>query len=141
MDKITGLGKKYTVTKRRGPTDPNADYFVLRIDSDPRARIAAAFYAALVRPHNGVFAFQLETVCAGYMLDSLNSMPAPRVANIRDSIEAADTAHLVKLLEGAARAAEQTLGSTEVSAICRGMSELLQFVQNTTMPATNGEEP
>ena len=41
-----GLFNKYTVTKNDGtPTDPNAQYFVLRIDTDPAARVALIQYA------------------------------------------------------------------------------------------------
>lgn len=37
---------KYNVTKANGePTDPNAQYFVLRIDTDPAARAALAIYS------------------------------------------------------------------------------------------------
>ena len=43
-----GLDKKrYTVTKTEGDTDPDAQYFVLRIDKDPAARIALRAYAKL----------------------------------------------------------------------------------------------
>lgn len=37
---------KYLVTKADGsPVDPKADYFVLRLDTDPAARLAAYCYA------------------------------------------------------------------------------------------------
>lgn len=37
---------KYHITKADGsPVDPNADYFVLRLDKDPAARKAAITYA------------------------------------------------------------------------------------------------
>lgn len=40
------LYSKYVVTKADGsPTDPKADYFVLRLDTDPAARLAAHCYA------------------------------------------------------------------------------------------------
>lgn len=40
------LYNKYNVTKANGePTDPNAQYFVLRIDTDPAARVALIQYA------------------------------------------------------------------------------------------------
>ena len=43
-----GLDKsRYTVTKTEGETDPEAQYFVLRIDKDPAARIALQAYADL----------------------------------------------------------------------------------------------
>ena len=41
-----GLYNKYTITKTDGtPVDPNAQYFVLRIDTDPAARVALIHYA------------------------------------------------------------------------------------------------
>lgn len=43
-----GLHKKYNVTKVDGPTDPDAQYFVLRLDTDPHARVAAQAYVVSV---------------------------------------------------------------------------------------------
>ena len=40
-----GLVNKYTVTKNHGPSDPKAEYFVLRMDKDPHAKAAIAAYA------------------------------------------------------------------------------------------------
>ena len=40
-----GLHDKYRVTKRSGKTEAGADYFVLRLDTDESARIAAMVYA------------------------------------------------------------------------------------------------
>lgn len=42
---MKGLFSKYQVTRVDGPTDPKAEYFVLRLDTDPVARIAALEYA------------------------------------------------------------------------------------------------
>ena len=43
-----GLEKnRYTVTKTEGETDPEAQYFILRIDKDPVARLALRRYADL----------------------------------------------------------------------------------------------
>ncbi|KKN78666.1 hypothetical protein LCGC14_0347330 [marine sediment metagenome] len=43
-----GLDKqRYTVTKTKGETDPEAQYFILRIDKDPVARLALREYARL----------------------------------------------------------------------------------------------
>lgn len=43
---MSNLYGKYIVTKRDGtPTDPDAEYFVLRIDTDPAARAALNAYA------------------------------------------------------------------------------------------------
>jgi hypothetical protein len=40
------LYRKYEIRKANGkPVDPNARYFVLRIDSDPSARVATLVYA------------------------------------------------------------------------------------------------
>jgi len=45
---MKNLCDKYTVTKKDGPTDPNAVYFVLRIDKDPYAREALVAYASSI---------------------------------------------------------------------------------------------
>lgn len=43
---MSGLYGKYTVGKADGsPTDPDAQYFVLRLDTDPAARTAIRAYA------------------------------------------------------------------------------------------------
>ena len=48
-----GYVKKYMIHKSNGkPVDPNADYFVLRIDKDPHALKALAFYAESVKVDN-----------------------------------------------------------------------------------------
>ena len=48
-----GFDNKYIITKRSGkPTDPNAMYFVLRLDKDPHARKAALAYAKSVKSDN-----------------------------------------------------------------------------------------
>lgn len=46
-----GLYKKYEVVKVGEETDPDARYFVLRLDSDGAARKAAMFYAFLVEDY------------------------------------------------------------------------------------------
>jgi len=51
MDK-QGLFNKYEVVKHDGLQDPNAEYFVLRIDSDPHARKAALVYAESIQEEN-----------------------------------------------------------------------------------------
>jgi len=51
--KSIGLYDKYIVTKTDGSkVDPNAVYFVLRLDSDPQARLAARTYAHAIWPFN-----------------------------------------------------------------------------------------
>lgn len=56
-----GLTKdKYIVTKGNGArVDPESQYFVLRLDTDPNARIAARAYARAVAPTNLLFAQEL----------------------------------------------------------------------------------
>ena len=57
---MRGLYKKHIVTRADGsPTDPDAQYFVLRIDTDPHARAALRTYVALVREDNPVLAVDL----------------------------------------------------------------------------------
>jgi hypothetical protein len=58
-----GLYGKYNVTKRHGPTDPEAQYFVLRLDTDPIALAAARFYAAEVMDENPQLAHDLADWC------------------------------------------------------------------------------
>lgn len=54
-----GLYDKYYVTKTEGATDPNANYFVLRMDTDPLAREAAKYYAIMVSDTNPTLGHQL----------------------------------------------------------------------------------
>ena len=54
-----GLGEKYIVQKVEGPTDPNAQYFVLRIDTDVHARRALRAYAWSVIEENELLASEL----------------------------------------------------------------------------------
>jgi len=55
-----GFFDKYHVFKLNGDTDPDADYFVLRLDKDPHARIAAYHYALSIRESNPNLAFDLQ---------------------------------------------------------------------------------
>jgi hypothetical protein len=55
----SGLYDKYEVKKRNEETDINADYFVLRIDNDPHARVAAKCYAESIKQENRVLAFDI----------------------------------------------------------------------------------
>lgn len=50
--KLQGLFDKYRVTKKEGETDPNAVYFVLRLDTDSAARSAAMWYASSIGVEN-----------------------------------------------------------------------------------------
>jgi len=56
-----GYEKKYIISKANGnPTDPNADYFVLRLDKDPHAQKALISYMKSVRVDNEQLANNLE---------------------------------------------------------------------------------
>ena len=65
-----GLKDKYIISKRipggKGvpdsskPTDPDAEYFVLRIDQDPHARAALFAYSQSIRDENVEFATDLS---------------------------------------------------------------------------------
>jgi hypothetical protein len=57
---MKGPYPKYTVTKNDGDTDPNADYFVLRLDKDEAARSAAWAYANYIEPDNPELARDLR---------------------------------------------------------------------------------
>lgn len=62
-----GYEKKYIITKSNGePTNPNADYFILRLDKDPCARIALLAYANSVRNYNREFAEDLDNILTKY---------------------------------------------------------------------------
>jgi hypothetical protein len=51
------LYEKYRITKADGsPCDEKAQYFVLRLDTDPAARAAATTYANCIRKDNPDFA-------------------------------------------------------------------------------------
>jgi len=64
-----GYEKKYIISKSNGnPTDPKADYFVLRLDTDPNARIALVAYANAVRNYNKPFADDLDKKLSEYSL-------------------------------------------------------------------------
>lgn len=53
---------KYVISKQNGdPIDPNAFYFVLRLDTDPHARKAAMAYAESVENENPELAKDLKT--------------------------------------------------------------------------------
>lgn len=65
MDK--GLYGKYKIEKADGtPIDPSADYFVLRLDTDKAARLAALVYADAIRGDNPQLAKELEDRVNGY---------------------------------------------------------------------------
>lgn len=57
---MQGLYPKYTVIKNNGEQDPEADYFVLRLDKDPHARAAAKAYADSIKEENPNLAFDIR---------------------------------------------------------------------------------
>lgn len=64
--KTTGLFKKYHITKMDGsPMNPDAVYFVLRLDTDPHAEKAVKTYATSVEEENPELASDLL-----YMLEN-----------------------------------------------------------------------
>ena len=68
MDK---LYEKYVITKRDGsPIDPKAQYFVLRLDSDHCARLAARRYADCIEPKWPGLAKGLRTLVNRLWLES-----------------------------------------------------------------------
>jgi hypothetical protein len=60
--KVGGLIKnKYVIAKTDGqPIDEKAAYFLLRLDEDPHARMAAMMYAASVEQENPQLARELR---------------------------------------------------------------------------------
>lgn len=54
-----GMYDKYRVEKKDGTTDPDADYFVLRLDSDIHARVAALAYAESIKEKNINLSFDI----------------------------------------------------------------------------------
>ena len=62
-----GLYRKYIIQKADGqPTDPGAQYFVLRIDTDRHARAAIQAYADSVRSEN----FRLACNIVEWLIDT-----------------------------------------------------------------------
>lgn len=62
-----GLYNKYIVLKMDGsPIDKNADYFVLRLDTDPIARTAAIVYAQNIEGYNRDLANDLKNRVSSY---------------------------------------------------------------------------
>lgn len=58
---MAGLYNKYLVLKNSGePIDSDAEYFVLRIDTDAAARRAVLHYALMIEPHAPEFASELR---------------------------------------------------------------------------------
>jgi len=58
---MSNLYNKYTITKTDGsPVDPEAQYFVLRIDTDVAARYAVLHYASYIGGRDPEFADDLR---------------------------------------------------------------------------------
>jgi hypothetical protein len=57
---MSTLFGKYEIKKVHGETDPNAQYFVLRIDTDPAARAALLVYADQIKDDDPEFAKELQ---------------------------------------------------------------------------------
>lgn len=65
---MKGLYGKYKIEKADGSSvDPEADYLVLRLDSDKHARIAALAYAESVMSENTLLASDLLCRAANYL--------------------------------------------------------------------------
>jgi hypothetical protein len=61
QDKNRGWYEKYIIEKTDGaPVDPNADYFVLRLDTDKNARQAILKYAECIKEENPKLAENLK---------------------------------------------------------------------------------
>lgn len=57
---VEGLYHKYNIAKVDGsPVDPKAVYFILRLDTDRAARVAAWTYAGEIVESNPLLAFAL----------------------------------------------------------------------------------
>jgi hypothetical protein len=70
---MRGLFQKYRVEKADGsPIDDDADYFVLRLDTDSRARHAARTYARDIESVNPQLARDIRTQCDQYALAELD---------------------------------------------------------------------
>lgn len=58
---MSDLYHKYIVSKSDGsPVDPDAQYFLLRIDTDPAAQIALLVYADRIEAEDTALAVQLR---------------------------------------------------------------------------------
>ncbi len=67
-----GLEPKYLVQKINGKTDPEADYFVLRLDKDKHALKAIKAYAESVQGENMELAFDLLKKVKKYQFEGIN---------------------------------------------------------------------
>lgn len=66
---MIGLYDKYEIKKKDGSeVDPEAVYFVLRLDKDGSARLAALVYATSIEEENPVLASDLKLTLNGLEL-------------------------------------------------------------------------
>lgn len=72
-----GLHHKYLVNKVEGLVDPNAHYFVLRMDTDPVARAAALHYAYLIQASNPQLAKDLTELVNQLEYAAEHNLPGP----------------------------------------------------------------
>lgn len=64
---MKGLYNKYIIQKVDGtPIDPSANYFVLRLDTDPHARAAARLYANRIYHENPLLSEDIWEKCNKY---------------------------------------------------------------------------
>jgi hypothetical protein len=64
---MSNLYNKYKVTKSDGsPVDLNAQYFVLRVDTDPAARFALVAYANFIKRSDPQFSRELLVLVKQY---------------------------------------------------------------------------
>lgn len=95
MTVVAGLFRKYEVRKTDGSAvDPNAAYFVMRLDTDPHARRAAGAYADSIAEENPELAADL--------LEILRNKPL-KGRGPRTLVARALTARDVRILAKAAR--------------------------------------
>ena len=86
---MKGLYGKYVVRKRDGETDPDAQYRVLRIDTDPIARKVWQIYGWLVAAENPALACDVEEELRHVALEQARSEEWERCAQIvRDNCPA-----------------------------------------------------
>jgi hypothetical protein len=72
---MKGLYNKYNIQKNGKDTDPDADYFALRLDTDENARQAMLLYAHLIRLGNPILAKDIRKKVASYDDDCVLHLP------------------------------------------------------------------
>ncbi len=88
-----GLYNKYIVTKADGSEiDPDAQYFVLRADTDPHSFPALVAYALSIQDENSVLAYELLSKMTALWGDD----PSPPYSSFSEVMEALDTVQLKK---------------------------------------------